>query len=758
MELLEIPVEKLAFGMFVSKLDRPWTETPFAFQGFVLQKDKQLEVLKKYCKHVYVDPEKAVVQDVAKVTAEDIAKVRGTTVYRDAASVEHELPVAQKAFSNTSAVLGEISRVVQTGNTIDSSRSHEAVAQITASVVRNPDAMALLIKLQEKSGTTLSRAAEVSVMMTIFGRFLQLPPDRLEILGMLGLLQDVGKLKLPPELAARGPSDDAEMEIYKTHVINSVRILSDTPGLPPELPGLASLHHERFDGAGYPRGLKGDAIAFPGLIAAIVDTFDTLTAPKPLGQGLSPANALSAIYKERGRQFHPALVEQFIQCVGVFPVGCLVEMNSGEVAVVIAQNMVRRMQPRIMIVRDMNGNPLRPYKMLDLMKEPQGQARRTLPYPALPGIRFRRNRPQRAVSVSEAEPVSAAAPGGEAAAAAPFIDALRAQVAERQADGGHLAVLLIECGVVGRIDAVWGYQVGDSVRARVAGLLRADVLRPDDLLGELGRDDFACVLSIVDSPAVAMLAATKSLRALGAPFWIGEDEIYASPAIGIAMFPEHGEEAETLLQRAKSACALARDLDGSIADYGEDRDHLAASRLLYENRLRSAVTEDAINLIFQPQYDLRLGQVMGAEGLLRWRDPTLGMIPALDAFVAAESADVVIQLVSSILNRALRNISEFRYSAGLDLRVGVKLPARVLRHPELIEVVERALGTWSRRPGTLILEIGETAVLGAEPATRTTLGRLKELGVKLSIDDPGMAFSSLFWLATLPFQEIQDRC
>ncbi len=203
--------------------------------------------------------------------------------------------------------------------------------------------------------------------------------------------------------------------------------------------------------------------------------------------------------------------------------------------------------------------------------------------------------------MSEAEPVSAAAPGGEAAAAVPFIDALRARVAERRADGGHLAVLLIECGVVGRIDAVWGYQVGDSVRARVAGLLRADVLRPDDLLGELGRDDFACVLSIVDGPAVAMLAATKSLRALNTPFWIGEDEIYASPAIGIAMFPEHGEEAETLLQRAKSACALARALDGSIADYGEDRDHLAASRLLYENRLRSAVAEDAINLIFQPQ-------------------------------------------------------------------------------------------------------------------------------------------------------------
>jgi diguanylate cyclase (GGDEF)-like protein len=323
--------------------------------------------------------------------------------------------------------------------------------------------------------------------------------------------------------------------------------------------------------------------------------------------------------------------------------------------------------------------------------------------------------------VSEAGSVSTPAPGSETVAAVPFIDALRARVAERQADGGNLAVLLIECGVISRIDAVWGYHVGDSVRARVSGLLRAEVLRPDDLLGDMGRDDFACVLSTVDGPAVAMMAATKSLRALNTPFWIGEEEIFASPAIGIAMFPAHGEQAETLLQRAKSACALARDLDGSVAEYGEDRDNHEASLLLYENRLRTAVAEDAINLIFQPQYDLRLGQVMGAEGLLRWRDPALGMIPSLDAFAAAESADVVIQLVSSILNRALRNISEFRYSAGLDLRVGVKLPARVLRHPELIEVVERALGTWSRRPGTLILEIGETAVLGAEQVTQ---GRL----------------------------------
>jgi len=165
--------------MYVSKLDRPWTETPFVFQGFVLKSEKQIDILRKYCKHVYVDPEQEDEAEIARASAEEIAKIRGTVVYKEAASVEVELPRARTAYAKTTLVVEELSRAVEVGSTIDSSRSHEAAAQITDSVVRNPDAMALLIKLQEKSGATLSRAAEISVMMTIFGRFLQLPQYRL---------------------------------------------------------------------------------------------------------------------------------------------------------------------------------------------------------------------------------------------------------------------------------------------------------------------------------------------------------------------------------------------------------------------------------------------------------------------------------------------------------------------------------------------------------------------------------------------------
>lgn len=336
-----------------------------------------------------------------------------------------------------------------------------------------------------------------------------------------------------------------------------------------------------------------------------------------------------------------------------------------------------------------------------------------------------------------------------------FIEALRACMRERAADGRNLALLLIECDIIAHIDAAWGYHVGDAVRARIASALRAEVLRPSDLLGDLGRDDFACVLSPVDGPEVALLAAEKSLRALGNPFWIGDDEIYARPSIGIAMYPAHGNEAESLLQRAKSACSVARGEPNHAAVYAEDQENPEASRLLYENRLRTAVSEDALELAFQPQYDLRLGQIMGAESLLRWRDQAHQLIPADDAFAAAESAGRVTDLLSSTLNRALRNCSEFRYNAGLDLRIGVNLPGRALLHPEIPDVIARALGTWGLRPGRLIIEIGETALLGTEPAARETLARLKELGVKLSIDDPALALSSLFWLASLSFQEIK---
>jgi HD-GYP domain-containing protein (c-di-GMP phosphodiesterase class II) len=269
------------------------------------------------------------------------------------------------------SALDDAMSTVQNGKVIEGPRVRAAVTQLTDSVVRNPDAMTLLTKLRDKG--SLNVALESSIYMIVFARFLQLPRDRLELLGLVGLLQNVGMVKLPPGLVEKSaPLTAPEMEIVKTHVQHTVEILSATAGLPDELPGICSLHHERLDGSGYPRGLrKSAAVGLYGGIAGVVDTFTALTSNRSYADQAAPSTALNVLYKGRGSLFEPALVEQFIQCIGVFPVGGVVELNTGEIGIVVAQNPLRRLQPRVMVVKDAKGNPLHPHKLLDLEKAPR---------------------------------------------------------------------------------------------------------------------------------------------------------------------------------------------------------------------------------------------------------------------------------------------------------------------------------------------------------------------------------------------------
>jgi diguanylate cyclase (GGDEF)-like protein len=328
-------------------------------------------------------------------------------------------------------------------------------------------------------------------------------------------------------------------------------------------------------------------------------------------------------------------------------------------------------------------------------------------------------------------------------------------VAARLVDGQQMALLFVDCGVVGRIDGVWGYGVGDGVRDRLGARLRTEVLREQDLLGHPGRDEFACVLAGVQSAGVATLAAEKMLRSLDQPLWVDVDEIYARPAVGIAVYPEHGASAVELLQRARVASRAARERPERFAAYSADQERSEIELLLYENRLRAAIAQDALDIVFQPQRDLRTGLVVGAECQLRWRDASLGAVPVEQAIAAAESAGLVNEVTLWLVNGALRNCRQFRDAAGLDLRVGVALSAKSLRQPDLPDFVGSALKTWNLRPSRLTLEITETAVLARSLESVETLKRLREAGVRLCLNDPGAGYASLAWLATLPFHEIR---
>ena len=407
----EVSVDQLEFGVFIAELDRPWTETPFTYQGFVLETKRELEALRKYCRKVYIDLDRGPdlsgrSQPGAGNPAEPprmpppkpslLASIKIRVAYRQQSTVDEELPAAKAAHKQTVAVLREIISNIEAGKALDALRVQQAVNSMAESVVRNPDAMMLLANLLEKGTHALNRAFGVSIYMLAFGRFLQLPREQLDLLGMLGLLQDVGMTAIPEEVMHKeGPLTKAEIMVCRSHIAHSVSILRDTPGLPEQLAALASLHHERWDGSGYPQGLKGDQIGLFGAIAGLVDCFDAMIYNRPYGEIYSPSNALNQLYNSRNILFDGALVEQFVHCIGIFPVGSLVELNSGEVGIVIAQNIARRLLPRVMVVLDARGNPLRPQLVLDLIQEPK----------AAPGVpyRIKRTLEQGSVPIDPAE-------------------------------------------------------------------------------------------------------------------------------------------------------------------------------------------------------------------------------------------------------------------------------------------------------------------------------------------------------------------
>ena len=376
----QVSVDQLKFGVYVNELDRPWTDTPFMYQGFVINSMTQIEALKKYCRRVTIDTDKG--SDIAPSPfggsdrgPSVLDTIKEQVTYEERVHVTAELPAARQAQVRTTVVLNDVFGSVQAGKALDAPRVKDAVTNMTDSVVRNPDAMLLLAKMKESSLNTLDRAMGVSIYMITFGRFLSLPRAQIDLLGMLGLLQDVGKLRLPTALLAKREAlNVAERELCKTHVAHSVAILKETSGLPPELPGLAALHHERLDGSGYPNGLKGPQIGLFGSMAGLIDSFDALTEPRPYGQTLAPAAALRVFYDERDTKYDGPLVEQFIQCIGTYPVGALVELHSGEIAIVIARNPRLKLFPRVMVILDIHRNKLKAPKVIE-----QAGIKRTLP-------------------------------------------------------------------------------------------------------------------------------------------------------------------------------------------------------------------------------------------------------------------------------------------------------------------------------------------------------------------------------------------
>jgi HD-GYP domain-containing protein (c-di-GMP phosphodiesterase class II) len=227
-------------------------------------------------------------------------------------------------------------------------------------------------RLREQDITTYGHSLQVAVYLTAFGRQLGFPKPQLALLGQVGLLLDIGKIKLPRELLEKeGKLTAEEFAAAKLHVGYGLDILASTPNFHPEVIEGIAHHHERINGSGYPEGLQGTDISLFGRMSGIADCFAAITKRRPYADAVSSYEAMRSLSGWAGDFFQEALVQQFISSVGVFPVGSLIELNTGEVAIVVAHNKVRRLKPRVLMVTGPDKTVAGYPTLLDLLYDPK---------------------------------------------------------------------------------------------------------------------------------------------------------------------------------------------------------------------------------------------------------------------------------------------------------------------------------------------------------------------------------------------------
>lgn len=334
-------------------------------------------------------------------------------------------------------------------------------------------------------------------------------------------------------------------------------------------------------------------------------------------------------------------------------------------------------------------------------------------------------------------------------------DRLKEGIASERRTGRPLALLFMDLDRFKEVNDTFGHQYGDRLLQETASRLRG-LLRESDTIARLGGDELAVLLPDTDVDG-AIVAASKILKVQEQPFVIEGYTLNVGASIGIALSPQHGVDANTLMRHADVAMYVAKRSRCGYAIYAADQDRHAPSRLAFLSELRFAIEQDQLVVFYQPQADFKTGQVIRVEALVRWQHPRRGMVPPSEFIALAEQTGLIGPLTLWVLNAALRECGAWR-KAGWDVGVSINLSAQNLHHPQLPGTVADLLQTWSVPASALWVEITESTLMADPAQALETLTSLSRAGVQISIDDYGTGYSSLAYLKRLPVDEIKiDR-
>lgn len=382
--------------MYVAELDRPWLETPFLFQGFYIRDEDEIQEIRQFCKQVRVTSESLPddFEIVEKVEAEednsdaiDVNRVtlqeqfsqesggqssfeQTNVVYKNATTLKAEMSTANRVHTQVAIAVKDVMKNLKRTGNLGLDQLESAVTPMVDSVLRNPAALACLVRMQKKDQYLYNHSLGSAVWASILGRQIGLARDDLDVIALGALLLDVGKTLVPDTILTKPESlSEKERKLMQRHVEFGLRILDKSGGVDSRVHDMVAHHHERYNGTGYPAGLKGNDIPVFGRIAGIVDAYDAMITPRPYAKLQSSYDAIRRLRVLADVEFQAEIVDQFTKAIGAFPTGTLVELNTGQIGIVTKQNRIRRLRPEIMVIIDSEKQLLDDFQLLDLNEE-----------------------------------------------------------------------------------------------------------------------------------------------------------------------------------------------------------------------------------------------------------------------------------------------------------------------------------------------------------------------------------------------------
>jgi HD-GYP domain-containing protein (c-di-GMP phosphodiesterase class II) len=389
--MLQVSCGDLLLGMFVFELDCAWSKTPFAMGGFHLKNVEDIEILNKYCKTVVIDTNKGVrprkerqnqltILSSARRAAPESTSLK---IDRDAYPIKRSVKqLIDKAYDLHLQIKAEFSRqaqAVRNGTELEFPTLQKLISGITASIIANPQTHIWLLNTDPSNRKDTDYCVRAAIWAAILARQVGMNSHEMNVLFIGTLLADIGMQLLPEKLVnKRGPFRKKEFLAYRKHIDFGAELISHYPELDDRVSEIIRSHHERQDGLGFPRKLRGAQIPVLARFANVAYCFERLLRSNGEGPAITPAKALTKLYKQRKLKFPEQLVVELIHVLGTYPVGTLVTLSSGEIALVLEQNLQQRLSPKIALLTNENKVILEKVELLDLSKQAESMLQRSI--------------------------------------------------------------------------------------------------------------------------------------------------------------------------------------------------------------------------------------------------------------------------------------------------------------------------------------------------------------------------------------------